>query len=182
MALSIPAILLSLFNLSAPLVHADWSKYSKIHIEAYKSTTEFQQQKIELQASSAEVTQTLKSQKLLNPSVVITSLELKISATANQALFREAELILMGNVKIKIIELNNLKKTFELWASKDLISIDLSSQILRGSDVDVMIGGQLYTGHGLRVDLNQKTILWISDVKKKKSGIKLVTPLKMKLF
>ncbi len=164
------------------LSNANLSKFTKIQIEGYKSENEIHQQKIQMTAPTAELNQSLKSQRLLQPSIFILSAETEIIATANQALFRENEILMVGNVQIKIIALESSLKIFELKSPSDLLSLDLSAAIIRSSTVEANIKKHSYLGHGIRIDLARKDILWISDVHRKNSKIKLNTPLKMKIF
>lgn len=157
-------------------------------IQGFKSNESTQNQHITITASMAEISLTLKHQRLYNPIIDIklkvesSNSEYSIKASSKQALFRGNDLIFIDSTEIIITKASKKSQKVRLYSEKDPIIFENENQILRGSRITYDNSQNKYVGRSFKLDLFSNQITWLSELKQINSSKIFKLPYQMKLF
>jgi hypothetical protein len=184
---------------SAIATKLQWSNISAITIEGFAAQETSPQRRVSMMATSAELNQPLKTQRLTDAQITIEFNALLMQAQAQTALIHENEILLGGNAVLTIqrrlqaslpkkhqtrptANLATRSEELQLRSAVDPISVDLSQLLIRGNAIEARVQHRDYRGRSFRLDLKKNELVWVGELQQRSPLRNFTTPYRMPVF
>lgn len=152
-----------------------------VTITGFSSFSDIKGSKISIKAQLAELSSSLKSQRLYESIIEVNGKNETIEVKSHEALFKKSEIILVSSVVITIHSKTKKDGTLILSSEKDPIIFDIDLNQISGASASLIVNNKNYLGRGFKLNLNNYEIRWISSFKELKSQKEFKVPYTLKL-